>query len=339
MNNRIFFSDGRYISLPFFKKRVDINVNNSESIKIGLKLYNPYSKKGEIIKSVYSKLILSIPFLTKLLSRSQNKGSFISYLEEKVLKQEVISSIYYPTIPDKLVLQLSSKTGVIIGYLKIGINDQGNQNIKNETKGIQIMISKQLLLSDYLIYSGNYESHDFLLVKNIDGETLRSIKAEELDIILESLKTEKTYLLNEHPGFRALIEKCNSLNQTQFVDILDKIGDQSIEKYSLVYQHGDLALWNMFKGHDGKIHLFDFEYFSNEGIEYIDLFNFHYQAAKLLMKKSENELISDMRRKIKIKEFDKLFVVFLVHRIILMLEENSDVKFETQLLNLVIKLG
>ena len=117
MVKSIFFSEGKYISLPFFAKRVTLNVSSPEIFNQSLKLYHPFSDKAKFVRYFFSEYLFSSRVLTTLLSKSYREGEFIKYLESK-LGEKFHSSLYYPTLLDKLVIQLLHANGNIFGYVK-----------------------------------------------------------------------------------------------------------------------------------------------------------------------------------------------------------------------------
>ena len=116
MQFKEFFSEGSYIDLPIFNNRVSLNVSSSAFTKKSIQLYNPFSAKAIILKKIVYFLMLNIPFFRQILSKKYSSGKFIIHLENK-FRQKIHSSIYYPTVKDKVVLQLLVEQGKLLGDL------------------------------------------------------------------------------------------------------------------------------------------------------------------------------------------------------------------------------
>ena len=86
------------------------------------------------------------------------------------LKTEIITSIYYATDKDKIILQIQSKNKQeILGYIKLSLTENGKERIKNEKKGIGIFQKLDLIPADYLIFDGEFEELCYVFLKTIDG--------------------------------------------------------------------------------------------------------------------------------------------------------------------------
>ncbi len=332
MQFKEFFSEGRYINLPIFSNRVSLNVSTSLFAKKAIQLYNPFSKKAKILKNTTFFLITYIPFFRQIISKSYSSGKFIIHLESK-FKKKIHSSIYYPTISDKIVLQLLLDQGKLLGYLKMGLNNCGNQKIKNELQAINELASAtKIVKKEYLIASGVYESNEYIIVKKIKGIN-KSISDSELLKELDKLNRNTKFILSEHPRLKNLIVFSNQSNRIDLAEILKNISLSSKELYSLCYEHGDLAPWNIFVDKKNRIKFFDFEYFVKDGIENLDFFNYYYQiATKLDGFVEPTEIVEYLKGKVKIKEFLELLIVFLVHKILVSAMEGEDSKTEDKLL-------
>jgi hypothetical protein len=327
-----FFSQGRYINLPFPKKRVSLFVDNGKFFDTTSKLYQPFSRKAIYFKKGCLFLFKFSPRILKLVSIKHEKGEFIKFIE-KQLSKELISSIYYPTIPDKLVLQLLSKEGSIYGYAKIGINKKGNAKIVNERNAIALLYGNiKLIDSNYLIDYGKYYSHEYIIVKELIG-TSTHLDENEIHNVLEKLINKEGVTFKTHSGFNNLLDETSFLCLKKLTVVLKKISNNSKEKYGLVYEHGDFVPWNIIRDEKGKIKLFDFEYFLENGIQYMDEFNYHYQTGKLLKKLNTEELILYLKEKIDIEEFYMVFGVFLIRKIVQKTKEGSNSLQELNVLN------
>lgn len=333
---RDFFSEGRYFNLPIIRNRVSLFIDNSKLFKTSIKLYMPSSKKAIIVKGLIKNLNTYFPKILFLFSVKHEKGKFIDFFEKKY-KKKIVSSIYYPTISDKLVLQLITLDGNIFGYMKIGTQTKGNEKILRELNAINILTNETNLLNKgYLIDTGKYKDFDYIILKEIEGKN-NNLTISALSKIFNELNKDQLFLLKDHPNFIELLENTAKIKQKELNEILKQIRNISNKKYSLVFEHGDLAPWNIFEDLDGNVRLFDFEYFENNGLEFMDKFNYFYQIGTLLKKMNYVELLKFLKVKTQVEEFYNVFAIFLVKKIINKIKEESNYNQELDFLKKVSK--
>lgn len=334
MNDIKFYSNNRYVYLPNKKNpKVVLSIDNSTISKNAFKLYNPFSKKAILFKRVMNILYTKFNFFTKfILSEKRNQSEFIDYLEKK-LNTKLIVSIYFATLKDKVVLQLQDKNAKIIGYLKFPLNNIGLKHIQNEINAIEILSKKDIVDSAILV--DKYEDYPFIILKEIDG-SIGIVERDNLDIILNKLERDQTYLLSVHPRVIELKERLTKHDFDKYIKIISNIQETSSSEYKLVYEHGDFTPWNIVKTNTDFI-AFDYEYFLKDGLEYLDLIKYYYQVGKLLNNLNNYELISFIKEKINIKEIELLLKIFLIKEILRNEEENEESLFEKNILELLEK--
>lgn len=314
-----FYSSNKYIFLPTNKDpKVILAVDNKQVIENSFKLYNPFSKKAKIFKNIMYYIVKFFP-----LGTFKNEGKFINFLKGRFNKN-IISSIYIATANDKLVLQIQDKKE-ILGYIKFPLNTIGKKRLLNEKKAIDILYEKNMINYKYLIFDF-FENTPFLFLPNIEGK----ISNENIDIlpILKSLKKDKKYKLKNHPRIKDLLIKADEKYRNKILELISKSNDEYYE----VYEHGDFAPWNIIKK-DNKYILFDFEYFEERGLEYLDFIKYYYQVEKLLNKRQNEFLINSVLEKCKFKEKEIIFKIFLIKEIIEKRLCDENFEFEEKLLN------
>ncbi len=309
MNDTDFFSSNAYLFLPTKQNpKVALAIDNSVLAHNAFKLYNPFSKKAQVLKKSFAFLVVNINALSQMIfSIKKEKSKFIEYLEKK-LDQKLIVSLYFATANDKVVLQLQTKEAEIVGYVKYPVNEKGLKHIENEIKAFDILSSKKII-KPYILRD-RYESKPFLLLKELDG-TIGIVEHDYALDLLKKFKRNKYYTLTEHPRIISLKKILSEHNILQPLEELETICNHSIEKYELVYEHGDFAPWNIVKV-DNRYMPFDFEYFVEEGLEYFDLIKYYYQIGSLLEGKVDNELKEFVCSKINILEIDELYQLYLI---------------------------
>jgi len=336
INLREFLSVGHYVFLPSKKNaKVILNINNKNSCINSFELYNPFSIKAKVFKFIFSYIViyLNTPFKFFFGQRYIHSSKFILEIEVK-LNRKIHSSLYYATAKDKVVLQLQDDKG-ILGYLKFSLNELGGNHLRNEVKAINILMKAGVLDRDYLILDGCYKGFNYCILKNIPGK-ITSIPDLVIKDILHKLEGKLDYELFKHPRILKLRDQLIKQNHIELIKTLDNYVGSNKNKYKVVYEHGDFAEWNIIKA-DSKYILFDFEYFEEEGLEYLDLFKFYFQKANLLKAYNDIKIIEYLKNKINLPaRFNELFIVFLIKEISIKSEECQDYFKEYSMLNYII---
>jgi hypothetical protein len=237
------------------------------------------------------------------------KSDFIMFLEEKLLKK-LTSSVYIATAKDKLVVQVQDEKG-ILGYLKFPTSSIGKQRLLNEQKAIS-MLSKLNLVPD-VMFNEIYNGMPFMMLQNLKG-SIGHLSQQEYRPILTSLKKDRSFTLVNHPRIINLKDKLKALGLIDILDMLDIVIRSSKSTYFEVFEHGDFAPWNLIKTAKGIVP-FDFEYFEEQGLDYLDELKYHFQVENLLHGKKGMALINAISSKVIIQEFTLIFQTFLIKEI------------------------
>lgn len=331
IDNR-FYSKGNYVCLPTsHNPKVVLATKDKIIAKNAFKLYNPFSTKAKVLKALASFFFITAnKSANKIFSLKISKTSdFIEYLEEK-LKVSLIPSIYYATEKEKVVLQLQSNNE-IIGYVKFSLNELGNKRLKKENEAIEILSGIHLV--DPVILFDEYKGHTCLLLKELKGK-INTIKYNELEDLLGHFKKASKYQLKDHPRVMQLISAVKKKGFQECEMILNNTCKVSHEWYCEVFEHGDIAPWNLMRTDTGIVP-FDFEYFEERGIEYFDLINYYYQQGRHLKRKKGRALIRYMKNQIKISEATLFMQLFMIKEIVESHDANKSYKTEQKLLRIL----
>ena len=329
MNASDFFSSNEYVYLPTRENpKVALAIDNAELAKNAFKLYNPFSSKAQLLKKMMEAAFVKVNVVAKKLlwREKKEKSDFISHMENK-LNKPLVSSLYFATIKDKVVMQLQTIDAKIIGYVKYPLNEVGLGHIENEERAIELLSNRQIV-EPYLLTDA-FEGKPFLLLAPLEGE-IGLVKRKYVDDLLLKFKREERYPLSSHPRIVALKKRVSS-EMPKYLKTIDKICQKSNSEYTLVYEHGDFTPWNIVKV-DNTYIPFDFEHFVEDGLEYFDLIKYYYQIGKLLKRKSGDEMIDYISEQIDVEEIQKLLQLFLVKEIIRSKEEGEPFEFEETLL-------
>jgi len=332
MNVNKFFSAGIVVRLPSKSNpKVYLAIDDSQVAKSSFELYNPFSYKAKILKSLTFFLSVYANNFAKLVLPTQvnTKSQFLSFLEVE-LGKSLISSVYLATDGAKVVLQLQDVKGVI-GYLKYAFEPLAQRRLTNEQKAIKLLSEAGIVAQT--LTSGFYENKPYLILKPLNGE-ITKLKHSDYKNILNLFKKDARFTLKNHPRIENLRNKLLSDGLHKMIPRLDRAIATSTTNYFEVWEHGDFAPWNLIKDGDRTIP-FDFEFFEEVGLEYLDEIKYHFQIENLLNGKAGGQLLSVLEEKIQIQEFRQIMEVFLIKEILIKTEIGSAIDLEEELLRLL----
>lgn len=335
MNKTDFFSSNSYIYLPTKKNpKVVLAVDSAVISNNSFQLYNPFSSKAKILKKTTAFLFCKTNQLARKILKAdiKSKSYFINHLEEQ-LNLNLVSSLYYATAKDKVVLQLQTSDAKIVGYLKFPISKIGIKHIETESKAIE-RLSAHGVIQNALIYD-HYEDKPYLLLRNLNGKTGVFDQQQIGKLLLKFDRGEKHSLVS-HPRIVNLKKNLIKLELENYIALLERACQKSQYQYTLVFEHGDFAPWNIVKV-KGELIPFDFEYFVEDGLDSFDLIKYYFQIGRLLDKKEVGELIDYIYKNLNFHEKEILLVLYLIKELIQNKKENVDSSFELQMLNEVVK--
>ena len=327
-----FFSEGTYLSIPNRKDpKVVLAIGDKNSAKNAFQIYNPFSAKAKLFKSVvrffcinFNKLFVELFDLEK-----HENSEFINFLNQE-FQISFTASIYNATLKDKVVIQLQSE-GLIFGYVKFPINDNGLINIKNEINAIEILSKRGIM--NLQMQTFKFKETPFFILPDLKGN-FDSIPDNEVLKLLKTYKKKNTLKLEKQPRVQEIKDFFVTNNLKNELQILNSVIASSKEYYFEAYEHGDFAPWNIVKTKEG-LAAFDFEYFTEKGLEYFDLIKYHFQIGRLLKGKNQQELYQYISEKISIKEMKELLSLFLLKEIMSCFQQEKSADFETKMLNFI----
>lgn len=334
-----FKSSNSYLFLPTKRHpKVALAIDTKKISKNSFMLYNPFSFKAKVLKNIaYLITLLKLSFFIK---REITPSSFILFLEEK-LDMKLISSLYFATEKDKVVLQLQTenskvKNSKIIGYIKYPLTLDGKKRLENEKRAIDILFNYGIV-DNYILFD-TFNHQPFLFFSPLEGNITMPSSNKKIYTLLETLKRDKEYILEKHPRIITLKKDLKKYDLDEYLTLLQKIIYLSKNSYTLVYEHGDFTPWNIMCLKNGEYKLFDFEYFIEDGIEYFDLIKYFYQIGKLLKQMDPSEIIAFIYSKIKISEKELVLQLFLLKEILKQKKEKKNCDYEIKTLKEIVKL-
>ena len=327
-----FFSENTYVSIPNRKKpKVVLAIGRKSMAKNSFKIYNPFSVKAKIFKSVvrffyvnFNAIILELFDFDKY-----DNSEFINFLNEE-FQIKFTSSVYHATLKDKVVVQLQSE-GLVFGYVKFPMNKMGLKNIRNEINAIELLSEKGIL--NLQMKSMEFKGTPFFVLPELQGN-IANIPDNEVLKLVEPYKKEVLLKLEEQARIIEIKDFFIENKLKNELEILENILKNSKEYYHEVYEHGDFAPWNIVKTKEG-LAAFDFEYFTEKGLEYFDLIKYHFQVGRLLKGKNQQDLYQYISQKINIKEIKEILSLFLLKEIMSAFQQEKTADFESKMLNFI----
>ncbi len=330
MKDISFFSEDKYLFLPSIRNpRVALTVSSAAKAKNAHMLYNPFSPKAKILKKTSQFSFTSLNALMTGIAPivSHVKSDLIKHLENK-FNTPFSASIYYATAKDKVVLQLQTK-GSVFGYLKFPLNAFGIENITVEGKAIALLSERKIIAP--IKDSGHYKDIPYIILPEIRG-IIGNSSDNDIVHLANKFKKERKLRLKEHQRIKDLCCVLELSNHKAYGSIVADILKNSTEYYYEAFEHGDLTPWNIVKTNKGLVP-FDFEFFIENGMEYLDLIKYHFQVGRLLLNKNHKDLTTYLFNKIRNNEAKLLISIFLILEIIRLEKINEPYDFHDNLLN------
>ncbi len=279
--------------------------------KSSLSLYTP---NRLVAKAIYK--ILPPWFLLLIFRRLANRVYSIG----KSLMDDKIRNIFpgvsaisictgAPGPHRKPLVQALNYAGKVLGYIKIGWNDETKGLLAREEEALSLVRSLNLTTAYIPVIRDKGEVQEgvnFLALDSLDRPLCTSYRIDkpQLAFLQEMLeKTGKHEIFGKSTFFNQLMQRVSYLDgkipyywQLRCNRILNALKDKQIP---VCYAHGDFTPWNVFRTNDGKIMVLDWEY-SRESTAFLDFFHYIIQTQVFSHKKpvSSSYLMRLLRRNI-----------------------------------------
>jgi len=290
--------DGRAYLLP---------IQSTNAFRRALTLYSAQSFKGLVGKAAlnfFSRFNLPLPGVLRV-ELKEEKNSLFQTAREIFGRNDLVFGISLgtPGPHRKPVVQVLSKAGNVLGYIKVGWNEPTKKLVRNEAEKLRYLEGKVLpFITPHILFEG--KEHDrFLLVQStpfdqfIPASTKWDAIYEQALSGLAPLKS-KTLYLEESAFWKSIKERASLVRESylhdnliKFMDeILRKLGDKKIPFH---LAHGDFTPWNI-SVMNRKPYLFDWEYAMDEAPAGYDLFHWAFQTEYLVYHKKPHEIINSL---------------------------------------------
>ena len=281
------------------------------NMKVGMMLYQPSSKKGKLLKTLFPLLYWN-PLVRKLLHVEVCDFPFDKSIEDylhDVFKSSYLEYAIFMGTPcknQKVTIQVFCKCN-ILGYCKLTQNKDVFILFENEKQTLDYLNSLEIKYIPVCLDCGHVGDKYYTFVQSTI-KTLKSSIKHELDeqhyrFVKELAEKTKVSVCYTDSDFGKMIHSL-SLHLDCFDDEdkkylkqgIDVVNDFYKDKSDFSFYHGDFTPWNTFE-ENGKLFVFDLEYASRSCPPYMDLFHFFEQVGRLENNMEAADLYNEYVRK------------------------------------------
>ncbi len=280
---RLALLDGRGYLLPF----------DSCKASAMLSLYSPQRLRAKILKD-----LLKVGIKTRIFQHFLSKVNLdLHELEEhlaEVFGERTLSlgiSLGTPGPHRKPVIQVMNQEGKVLGYVKVGWNEETKRLIQNEIRMLHYLKGRDLpFLIPQIVYAREWKEY-FICVQSPPPHYASPAPQEWNHFYEEALKAMaflslKYQRLIESAFWKHLSDRISGMENGYFRHaverfmerVLSRCGDKEIPFH---FSHGDFAPWNAFLV-SNSLYLYDWEYAFEDAPAGYDLIHFAVQKACLV---------------------------------------------------------
>jgi len=318
--------DGRGYLLP---------QNSRRAAAAGLALYPAQKPKARIAKRLLS-LGLRSGLGSWILPKAAVDLEPLCALLTEVFERKDLSlsvSLGTPGPHRKPVIQVASEAGEVLGYVKIGWNEETKRLVEHEAQMLRTLTDESLPFRVPHVISTNEDGGRSICVQSRPPEPVRPAPGKMDAVYLEALnalvaRNLRWLPLSESSFWQHLQEQKKKVRSVYCRHLLEMAMEQISERWGgcelpFHYAHGDFTPWNAFIA-NGSLYLYDWEYALKEAPAGYDIFHFAVQQASLVKSKAPGRISKTVLKGVlKISsnyigfrnaEVSQLFSLYLVSR-------------------------
>ena len=286
-----------------------IPLKNRRATVSGLALFQPYTSRSKIIKTI--SVNLSSLGLSFLWTRNKIYLSASRFFEPYFQGVKIYCAFFTGTDGPhrKTSIQVMNKNGDILGYAKVSNIENIKALIRTEAKALERISSLTLrsALTPRLIFSGPIGDTEVIItdsLKNVKSNSPNSLTTKHFKFLKElTLKTRSEETLSESLFLENIIKRYNALFnclpemwKERLKAAIDFITSEIKERnLKTTLSHGDFTPWNTFFVRE-KIYVFDWEHCSENYLPAYDLFHFLIQKGILVDRMSPGKIIRTIEK-------------------------------------------
>lgn len=206
-----------------------------------------------------------------------------------------------PGPSQKLTVQLRAE-GRLVGYAKIAESKRAQARLHTEW-----CVLRQLSpgLGPQVLRFGEIGSAKALVVAPVEGRPVaaRPILTRRIREVLSRFATGQSAGIDAHPW----AVRTRQRNGAELDHLIERLVGRP---WSVLIQHGDFAPWNLLASRDGAIVAIDWEYGSDQGMDYLDAAYFILQTGYLMRRwrpgRARDEAIAQLGNSLPASQADAL---------------------------------
>lgn len=271
-------------------------ISSEDSVSNALRLYNPYSIPGQIVKFIFSILPekLSRLILSDLDGNTAELAKNITTSITALLDSESQAiSFSAGTIGphQKVTAQITLKDDTKL-YAKISKSQISTILIQNEYKALSLLSKYETSFSHPAIFTYSDTENETIIIQSCSSSKLIKAGSEfNANIInnLVSLSNIDRLSNQSHTYTSAIINKIyKKLPVIDTISNATEYVNESLSQVNIItyFAHGDFTPWNMYHLTDSNNYIIDWEYAGSEYPALFDLVHFVFMQARLLDKQT-----------------------------------------------------
>ena len=274
------------------RTRPRVLIGPHDRIRNGLALYQAYSLKARLLKQALRMLPEGIarrllPGIERSALPPAVAGALGTAIADDSLPNTRISAYVGSTSSNlKITLQISSTEGVC--YTKCATGDTAKSALRNEANALSLLEGKAPGSIEIPRLLGRPEDqHTLCICTSSPQQAIRKRGTRLGSEDIRFVNWMAGFGFSDDPiGHVPLPETSGSGHSRQAVEAAGQalatlFGDAPVRQH---YSHGDYAPWNTLLLQDGRLFVFDWEYFRPKRPAFHDLLHFLYMPSRLLVK-------------------------------------------------------
>jgi thymidylate kinase len=312
--NTIDDTHGNLLYLPLNDGRCYLIPDKGKISTHSLKIYHTQNIKATLVKTILS-ILLKIgvvqQFIKKVPINNLNTiNSFIHYFNSVFGYNDLIISVSLGTPGNhrKPVIQIMESTGNILGYAKIGWNNETVELVKNETHVLELLSHNQLSFQvPELIHKDDWNGN-YVCIQSPANQKAGSASQKPIPIYIKAIEEiaemNITFnIISETQFWNSIIKRKDNIQNSYYRYVIERgidfiVNNNRDQKIPFHRNHGDFAPWNALISNN-QLFLYDWEYSQEYAPAFYDIFHFILQTEYLLKKSNAGKILDSITNHIR----------------------------------------
>lgn len=292
-------ADGKIWLIPF------------SSVRKGLELYQPSSKKGQLLKK-YLPAFKCFTFCTRKLGihivHIQIDSDFEQRMNDLFDKPDIQYSIFRgtPGRDNKPTIQLYT-SNEILAFCKFSANPRICEFFRKEAECLEYLHRKGVGAVPRVLSLEKLDEAQSVFIqstnKSFGSSTLHDITDQHIEFLIDlSKKTQRTCQFIETDYCKSLCEFKYNYHKIPFPydkdfieNVIRLISARMVDVQEYSFYHGDFTPWNTYLTERNTLEVFDFEYAKYTYPKLLDIFHFFTQIKLYESNENADEILEDFK--------------------------------------------